>query len=568
MEHLGTVRRDCLPSLAYGRRALPSGGAVITRGEAGLNLRWILSRLKGQATSGFGGPLLSYVRLPVGIIDALAVAVVLGGLAIWSWSDFSDARADAETIVSATAVTMEDHARNSLDAIDRVLKSVVARIEETGIQNLGSEAETERLSRLARPLPATASIAIADHDGNIIAAFPPLRSPLNVSNRHWFRNLKEGSAEPQVGNAREGTDNDPFFPVSRSIRGPDKAFVGAVQIGIGLNHFARVFENLESVFHTLDLKSEGKLEVYRTTDRAVVARFPATSAGLGETVATSPFTSLSENSAGEGWMGWTRVGGEAHLVAARRLTGWPLIAGVSLPVSAIYSAAWWRLLWHSIVAAATIAALSMLTLLSARQARREAALMSELEHRVKNTLSVVAAVIERAHDNTKSIDEFVASLQGRIRSMASTQNLLRASQWRGVDLGSLIRVELEPYTSGTNTSVEGPAVYLTSVASHALAMVLHELATNAAKYGALSKGTGRVSVRWTIPRERTPRAMLRIEWQETGGPEVAMPVRRGYGTSVIGDLLVYAHGGRVELVFAASGVRCTIELPVTSETIA
>jgi two-component sensor histidine kinase len=535
-----------------------------------LNRHWILSRLKGNATSGFAnldGSLLSYVRLPVAVIVALALTIILGGLAIWSWSDFSDFRGDAETIVSATALTIEDHARNSLDAIDAVLQSVVVRIEEKDFENLGFEAEREGLiKRLARPLPATATIVVADHDGNIVAAVPPLRSPLNVSDRHWFRSLKNGSAEPQIGQVRESTDNDLFFPVARSIRGPDKSFVGAVQIQVGLAHFENVFRSLDSVFHTLDVKSEAKLEIYRTTDRAVVAKFPITKAPLDEDEMVARSLPLSASSAGESWMGWTRVGGEEHLVAARRLVGWPLIASVSLPVSAIYSEAWRRLLWHAIVAAVTIAALSALTLLSARQARREAALMGELEHRVKNTLAVVAAVIERARDKTQSVDEFVASLRGRIRSMAGTQNLLSGSHWRGVDLANLIRAELEPYTSGTNINIEGPAVFLTPTASHALAMVLHELATNAAKYGALSRVAGSVSVRWTLPAEHRPGGMLRIEWQEAGGPKVTVPVRKGYGTGVIRDLLAYGHGGRVDLVFAASGVRCTIELPETGET--
>ena len=549
--------------------SLPQQPRSKHNGGAGLNRRWTLSSPKGSATAGsanLGGSLLGYVRLPVGVIVALALTVILGGLAIWSWSDFLDFRSDAETIVSATALTMADHARNSLDVIDGVLETVVARIEEKGIERFGSEAEAENLKRLARRLPATATITVADHDGNVVGAVPALRSSPNVRDDHWFRSLKEGRAEPHVDRAREGTNNDQFFTVARSIRGPDKAFVGAVQIRVGLAHFANMFQSLESVFGTLDVKSEAKLEIYRTTDRAVVARFPVTNADLDETVATSPYFSLLATSAGESWMGWARRGGEEHLVAARRLIGWPLIASVSLPVSGIYSAAWWRLLWHSIVAAATIAALSMLTLISARQARREAALMGELEHRVKNTLAVVAAVIERAHDNTQSIDEFVASFRGRIRSMAGTQNLLSESHWRGVDLANLIRAELEPYTSDTNTSIEGPAVYLTPTASHALAMVLHELATNAAKYGALSQGAGSVSVRWTLPAEHASGAMLRIEWQETGGPEVAVPVRKGYGTSVIRDLLVYGLGGRVDLAFAASGVRCTIELPVDGGT--
>src|SRR5262245_66316555 len=96
------------------------------------------------------------------------------------------------------------------------------------------------------------------------------------------------------------------------------------------------------------------------------------------------------------------------------------------------------------------------------------------------------------------MDEFVESLRGRIRSMAGTHNLLSESHWRGVGLANLIRAELHPYTTSTNTTVEGPGVSLTQIASHALAMVFHELSTNAAKYGALSQSGGRVSVRWTL----------------------------------------------------------------------
>ena len=185
---------------------------------------------------------------------------------------------------------------------------------------------------------------------------------------------------------------------------------------------------------------------------------------LDETVAALPYFSLLANLEGKSWMGWTRIGGNNHLVAARRMRGWPLIVSVSLPERAVYSGAWNRFLWRSMITIVAIAALSMLTLLSDRQARREAVLMGELEHRVKNTLTVVAAVIERAHDNTQSIDEFVESLRGRIRSMASTQNLLSESHWRGVGLANLIRAELRPYTTSTNTIVEGPSVSLTQTA--------------------------------------------------------------------------------------------------------
>ena len=288
---------------------------------------------------------------------------------------------------------------------------------------------------------------------------------------------------------------------------------------------------------------------------------------LARRQAETPLNALCKNPGPPLWTGWIRIGGEEHLVSARRLNGWPLIVSVSLPEREVYSGAWSRLLWSAAVAAVAIAALSMLTAFAARQARREAALMGELEHRVKNTLAVVATVIERARENTQSIDEFAASLRGRIQSMASTQTLLSQSRWRGVSLADLIRAELSPYATSTNTSVEGPAVYLTPTASHAVAMVIHELVTNAAKYGALSQPGGRVSVQWTLTTEHTRAARLRIEWKETGGPRVSPPTRLGYGSSVIRDLLAYGLGGRVDLLFEADGVRCTIEIPATGENV-
>jgi len=176
--------------------------------------------------------LLTYVRAPARIIFALALTIILGGLAIWTWSEFSVFRSDAETIVSATALTMDDLARNSLNRVDGVLETIVGRVEEKGIDNLDSEAERAALRRLTRPLPDTGVIVLANNDGNIIAAVPALQSPLNVSDREWFRSLKAGGAEPQVDRARDGSPEALFFPVARSIRGPDKAFVGAVQAGI------------------------------------------------------------------------------------------------------------------------------------------------------------------------------------------------------------------------------------------------------------------------------------------------------------------------------------------------
>jgi two-component sensor histidine kinase len=320
-------------------------------------------------------------------------------------------------------------------------------------------------------------------------------------------------------------------------------------------------------FRSLDVRSDAKLGIYRTKDGSVVAAFPITEALLAETVATSPYFSLLASSEGQTWTGWTRGSGETYLTSARSLRGWPLILSVSLPESEVYAVARTRLLWRSVIAAMAIAALSLIAMLANRQARREAVLMTESEHRVKNTLAVVATVIERAREDTKSIDDFVASLRGRIQSMAGTQTLLGQSQWRSVSLADLVHNELRPYATGANTSIDGPAVHLIPNASHALAMVLHELATNAAKYGALSQAGGHISVRWMQTTD-PPALMLRIEWKETGGPQVAGPAREGYGSSVIRDVLAYEMGGRVDLVFETDGIRCTIELPANTNIVA
>jgi two-component sensor histidine kinase len=259
-----------------------------------------------------------------------------------------------------------------------------------------------------------------------------------------------------------------------------------------------------------------------------------------------------------------------QLVSVRALQGWPLLVSASLPRSEVYGGAWRRLLARSLVATAIVLVFLTLTALAVRQARREASLLAELEHRVKNMLTVVSAVIERTREDTRSKEEFIASLRGRIQAMAGAQTLLSEAHWRNVNLSSLIRAELQPYATATNTQLRGPAVFLTPDATHAVAMVMHELATNAAKYGALSQPDGVVSVHWRLASPGSQEPALKIEWNEIGGPRVAAPARQGYGIGIIRDLLTYELGGNVDLTFARRGVRCSIELPAwaIAETVA
>jgi PAS domain S-box-containing protein len=188
-------------------------------------------------------------------------------------------------------------------------------------------------------------------------------------------------------------------------------------------------------------------------------------------------------------------------------------------------------------------------------------LNAELDHRVKNALATVTAVISHTRQGSKSVAEFAAALEGRIRSMAATHELLSARRWSGISLAKLVRRELAPYANNDNIKISGPGIALRPEAAQAMAMVIHELATNAAKHGALSTRKGRVSIRWDRGLNGRPRPDLTLEWQEIGGPPVSAPTNSGYGTSTICDLIPYEFGGTVDLVFAPEGVRCRLKLP-------
>jgi PAS domain S-box-containing protein len=193
-----------------------------------------------------------------------------------------------------------------------------------------------------------------------------------------------------------------------------------------------------------------------------------------------------------------------------------------------------------------------------RAEQHQRALNAELDHRVKNVLATVSAIIAQTQEASSSQADFMTALNSRINSLARTHELLSESNWRGASLAEIVRRELAPYMSG-NTEVRGPSVTLKAEATQAVATVLHELATNAAKYGALSNPSGLVSVQWRWLQNGSHDRLL-IEWQETGAPPVLAPNQSGYGTSIIRELIPFELGGEVELSFAPNGTRCRLEI--------
>jgi two-component sensor histidine kinase len=184
-----------------------------------------------------------------------------------------------------------------------------------------------------------------------------------------------------------------------------------------------------------------------------------------------------------------------------------------------------------------------------------------LEESEAGLQEAVATVARRTREDSRSTDEFLQVFDGRIQSMANAHRLLSRSHWQGVSLADLVRKELAPCAGEGSASAEGPEVLLSPEATQSVAIVLHELVTNASKYGALATKHGRITVRWDWQRDgQAPRRLL-LEWVERGGSPVILPGRAGYGTDAIRNLIPYELGGVVDLAFDAAGVRCRIELP-------
>jgi len=189
-------------------------------------------------------------------------------------------------------------------------------------------------------------------------------------------------------------------------------------------------------------------------------------------------------------------------------------------------------------------------------------LMAELDHRVKNVLARVTAVADSTRHDGASIDEFLHAYNGRIQSMAAAHTLLSETGWRGSNLAALVRSQLAPYATNANVTIVGTDIRLGAPATQALAMALHELVTNAVKYGSLSIPGGRVSVTWE--RKLNGAGNLILVWREVGGPPVASEVPPGYGTELIRELIPHELDGKVDLAFAGDGACCRIEFPLVA----
>jgi PAS domain S-box-containing protein len=189
--------------------------------------------------------------------------------------------------------------------------------------------------------------------------------------------------------------------------------------------------------------------------------------------------------------------------------------------------------------------------------QRQDLLAREVDHRARNALAVVQSIVRLTRAN--SVSNYVAAVEGRIKALARAHALLSDSRWHSADLGALVAEELAPYRTGDADKVEviGPDVSLPPHMAQGLALALHELATNAAKHGALSSMLGRVSLNWQVRPE-----LLLLQWVEAGGPPVAPPSARSFGLKVIRASIETQLGGEATFDWARQGMQCVLSIPL------
>ena len=193
-------------------------------------------------------------------------------------------------------------------------------------------------------------------------------------------------------------------------------------------------------------------------------------------------------------------------------------------------------------------------------AETERLLMRELDHRMKNTLQVVQGVVRRTAHSHETVDSFENALLGRITTMARAHDLLARERWLGADLRTVVLQELQPFEQGHSITVTGSPIRINPKGALAFALAIHELGTNAIKYGALSVPDGRLAIDWSFDSDDDDRRLV-FHWHETNGPKVTVPERRGFGSLLLERSITYDLDGKTDLEFAYEGVTCRIEIP-------
>jgi PAS domain S-box-containing protein len=190
-----------------------------------------------------------------------------------------------------------------------------------------------------------------------------------------------------------------------------------------------------------------------------------------------------------------------------------------------------------------------------RAEERQNLLAREVDHRAKNALALAQSIVRLTRGD--DVKDYIHAVEGRINALARVHTILSLSSWQGAEIGKLVDEELAPYSTGEQIEVHGPQTQLQPATAQTLALALHELVTNSAKYGALSALSGRLKIQWRVLAD-----VFQLLWEERDGPRVEKPVSRGFGTRSVIASIESQLGGRAEFDWRSEGLICRLSVPL------
>jgi two-component sensor histidine kinase len=546
-------------------------------------------------------------------IVGLVALALMPALAIQGYNEYALRTARGE-VVRAEAMRTARSVAADLGQFGRGVRQALGILAEVPeIRGKNPEVCTPYLRTLLDKVPGAFFFAVVDADGSVVCnTLGSPRGAYSLGNRRYFQDAMRSGGFVVGDHVRGRVTDKPTIQLAQALAGPDGRPNGVVLASIDLDYLAgqqaraglpqdatltvadktgailiRVPDHAEwvgkplpPVFWSALSANRGQVVDMpglrgRMRITGVAGATPDDLDGLTVAVGLSPTVAFADIDAAT-WRGLVLIGlGAALALAAALLAG---RAFIRRPVRRLLRAASsWRT--GDLGARAGISGPTefgqlgeafdaMAASLQKHEGQlrseltrsrllqeRQTLMLHELNHRVRNTLTTVQSLARQSRRDDR--------LEGRILSLSKTHDLLSRDEWGGAPLRTVLENELAPFRDeqAHRFSLEGPDLDLPPRYVLALGMTVHELTTNAAKYGALSTENGRVGVTWRVVVGESGARRLALEWREAGGPPVQEPVRRGFGTRLITGGVSRELGGVVRLEFAAEGLRCTLDVP-------
>jgi len=395
-------------------------------------------------------------------------------------------------------------------------------------------------------------IAVADHDGQLLfSSLTPGTAALPARNNRQVVEKVFATRQPQYSNLFVGAVQ------KRNVVTVDVPVLrnGEVIYDVSFSPPLATFQNIIET----QRPSEDWTITILDRDGTVFARIPNPQGTFGSRISSALFARLFQSD--EGTLPTVSLDGLPLITAFSRspLTGWTVAAGISQ--SSLVAPLWRDLATAAVIGAALLLiglafAVRMATTIARGETLHDL-LIEELNHRVKNTLAILQAIATQTFRGATRAER--EKFEGRLGALAEAHNLLSSEKWQGSELQDVLNRVLHPYLLNNPERIRtfGPRVPLSPRAAVVLSMILHEMATNAAKYGALSNDTGKVVLDWEVDSDDAG-PLLRLIWTETGGPRVVAPLQRGFGSRLIERSARDQLGGEATVDFLPTGVVYTV----------